>query len=49
MLDKRVLKLAEEAKLVVANSVTFGVMEEDVQRSPEVTRPAAQTDLRNLL
>ena len=45
---KGFLKLAEEAKLVVANSVTFGVMEEDVQRSPEVTMPAAQTDLRNL-
>ena len=45
---KGFLKLAEEAKLVVANSVTFGVIEEDVQRSPEVTMPAAQTDLRNL-
>ena len=45
---KGFLKLAEEAKLVVANSATFGVMKEDVQRSPEVTMPAAQTDLRNL-
>ena len=45
---KGFLKLAEEAKLVVANSVTFGGIEEDVQRSPEVTMPAAQTDLRNL-
>ena len=42
------LKLAEEAKLVVANSATFGIMKEDVQRSPEVTMPVAQTDLRNL-
>ena len=45
---KGFLKLAEEAKLVVANSATFGVMEEDVQRSPEVTMPVAQTDLRNI-
>ena len=45
---KGFLKMAEEAKLVVANSATFGVMKEDVQRSPEVTMPAAQTDLRNL-
>ena len=45
---KGFLKLAEEAKLVVANSATFGVMKEDVQRSPEVTMPAAQTDLINL-
>ena len=45
---KGFLKLAEEAKLVVANSATFGVMKEDVQRSPEVIMPAAQTDLRNL-
>ena len=45
---KGFLKLAEEAKLVVANSVTFGGIEEDVQRSPEVTMPAAQPDLRNL-
>ena len=45
---KGVLQLAEEAKLVVTSSVTFGGIEEDVQRSPEVTMPAAQTDLRNL-
>ena len=45
---KGFLKLAEEAKLVVANSATFGVMKEDVQSSPEVIMPAAQTDLRNL-
>ena len=45
---KGFLKLAEEAKLVVASSVTFGGIEEDVQRSPEVTMPAVQTDLRNL-
>ena len=45
---KGFVKLAEEAKLVVANSATFGVMEEDVQRSPEVTMPVAQTDLRNI-
>ena len=45
---KGFLKLAEEAKLVVANSATFGVMKEDVQRSPEVIMPAAQMDLRNL-
>ena len=45
---KGVLQLAEEAKLVVTSSVTFGGIEEDVQRSPEVTMPAVQTDLRNL-
>ena len=45
---KGFLKLAEEAKLVVTNSVTFGGIEEDVQRSPEMTMPAVQTDLRNL-
>ena len=45
---KGFLKLAEEAKLVVANSATFGVMKEDMQRSPEVIMPAAQMDLRNL-
>ena len=45
---KGFLKLAEEAKLVVASSVTFGGIEEDVQRSPEMTMPAVQTDLRNL-
>ena len=39
---KGFLRMAEEAKLVVANSATFGVMKEDVQRSPEVTMPAAQ-------
>ena len=45
---KGVLQLAEEAKLVVTSSVTFGGIEGDVQRSPEVTMPAVQTDLRNL-
>ena len=45
---KGVLKLAEEAKLVVTSSFTFDGIEEDVQRSPEVTMPAVQTDLRNL-
>ena len=45
---KGVLKLAEEAKLVVTSSVTFDGIEEDVHRSPEVTMPAVQTDLRNL-
>ena len=45
---KGVLQLAEEAKRVVTSSVTFSGIEEDVQRSPEVTMPAAQTDLRNL-
>ena len=45
---KGFVKLAEEAKLVVENSATFGVMEEDMQRSPEVTMPVAQTDLRNI-
>ena len=45
---KGFLELAAEAKLVVANSATFGIMKEDGQCSPEVTMPAAQTDLRNL-
>ena len=45
---KGFLKLAAEAKLVVASSITFGDIEEDVRRSPGMTMPAVRTDLRNL-
>ena len=47
-LTKGFLGLAEEAKLVVTSSVPFDGIIEDVQRSPEITVPAVQTDLRNL-
>ena len=47
-LTKGFLRLAEEAKLVVTSSVPFDGIIEDVQRSPEITVPAVQTDLRNL-
>ena len=47
-LTKGFLRLAEEAKLVVTSSVPFDGIIEDVQRNPEITVPAVQTDLRNL-
>ena len=47
-LTKGFLKLAEEAKLVDASSVPSGGIDEDVQRSLEMTVPVVQTDLRNL-